>query len=108
MPQRYGFFATLTTLYKPLQDKPLQGGQGGVFKIYPNPAQDYLLVENHSPEQSATFVLYDLLGRRVLEQKLAATKNTISTEHLPSGVYLYHILNPKNQMLTYGKISIVR
>ncbi|MBL7785333.1 MAG: PKD domain-containing protein [Chitinophagales bacterium] len=81
-------------------------GMGG-FMVYPNPAQDYLVVENHSQEQSATFVLYDVLGRQVLSV-ISHNQSVVSVEHLPSGVYLYQFLNPQNQMLTYGKVSVVR
>ena len=78
-----------------------------VFELSPNPAQNYLAVKNQSQEKNATFVLYDITGRAVLQQTLS-TQNTISTEHLPSGIYLYQIINPQNQSLQYGKVSIVR
>ena len=81
-------------------------GMGG-FSVYPNPAQDYLVVENNSQEQNATFVLYDVVGRRVLSV-ISHNQSVVSVEHLPSGVYLYQFVNPKNQILQQGKVSIVR
>ena len=78
-----------------------------VFSVYPNPAQDYLVIENHSQEQSATFVLYDVLGRQVLSA-VSHNQSVVSVEHLPSGVYLYQFLNPQNQIVAYGKVSVVR
>ncbi|MBL7784737.1 MAG: T9SS type A sorting domain-containing protein [Chitinophagales bacterium] len=77
------------------------------LKVYPNPAQDYLVIEKHSQEQNATFVLYDVLGRQVLSV-VSHNQSVVPIEHLPSGVYLYQFINPQNQILTYGKVSVVR
>jgi hypothetical protein len=65
------------------------------------------VVENNSQEQSATFVLYDVMGRRVLSV-VSHNQSVLPIEHLPSGVYLYQFLNPQNQIVAYGKVSIVR
>jgi PKD repeat protein len=81
-------------------------GMGG-FTVYPNPAQDYLVVENNSLEKSATFVLYDVMGRQVLSV-VSHHQSVIPIDHLPSGVYLYQFLNPQNQIVAYGKVSVVR
>ena len=97
-----------STVYVGIQTiPPYQGGQGGGFTVYPNPAQDYIVVENHSQEQSATFALYDVVGRRVLSA-VSHHQSVVSIEHLPSGVYLYQFINPQNQILTYGKVSVLR
>jgi hypothetical protein len=79
----------------------------GGFSVYPNPAQDHLVVQNHNQEQSATFILYDVLGRQVLSFT-PNNQSVVPINHLPSGVYLYQFINPQNQMLTYGKVSVVR
>ena len=85
------------------------------WQVYPNPAQDYLTISNLSTQQNATFVLYDVLGREQLRQNLSYPsfgggkgEATIATKHLPSGMYIYQIINPKKQTLQYGKVSIVR
>ena len=86
---------------------PLEGGvRGGLYTVMPNPAQDYLVISSQTSATNATFVLYDVLGREVLRQHLSSN-NTITTEHLPSGIYLYQIINPQNQTLQHGKISIM-
>ena len=94
---------------------PLEGGVRGGLLVYPNPAQDYLTISNLSTQQNTTFVLYDVLGKAVVRQALNTLsfgggkgEATISTKHLPSGIYLYQIINPQNQTLQYGKVSIVR
>ena len=93
---------------------PKEGVKEGGLWVYPNPAQDYLTISNLMLEQNATFVLYDVVGKTVLQQTLNSPsfgggkgEATISTKHLPSGMYLYHIFNPQKQTLQYGKVSIV-
>ncbi|MBL7784817.1 MAG: PKD domain-containing protein [Chitinophagales bacterium] len=83
-----------------------QIGMGG-FMVYPNPAQDHLVVENNSLEKSATFVLYDVLGKQVLSV-ISHNQSVVPIEHLPSGVYVYQFINPQNQIVAYGKVSVVR
>lgn len=79
------------------------------WQVYSNPAQHYLTISNLSTQQNATFGLCDLLGHALLQQTLSILNTQISTEHLPLGVYLYHLLlNPQKQTLQYGKISIMR
>lgn len=77
------------------------------LKVYPNPAQDYIVVENNSLEKRATFVLYDVMGRQVLSL-ICPNQSVIPVEQLPSSVYLYQLLNPQNQILQQGKVSIMR
>jgi PKD repeat protein len=90
-----------------MQVLPLEGGlEGGLWAVLPNPAQDYLVISSQTSATNATFVLYDVLGREVLRQHLSSN-NTILTEHLPAGVYLYQIINPQNQTLQHGKLSIL-
>ena len=94
---------------------PLEGGgRGGLYTVLPNPAQDYLVINSQTSTTNATFVLYDVLGREQLRQNLSSPsfgggkgEATIATKHLPSGIYLYQIINPQNQTLQYGKVSIL-
>ena len=79
----------------------------GQVAIYPNPAQDYLQIQQHTAAQNTIFVVYDLLGRELLRQSLSPLNTQVSTEQLPSGMYLYRIINLQNQSLHYGKVSIV-
>lgn len=89
---------------------PLEGGlEGGLCTVLPNPANEQISISPPSGGwgvQTHTFVLYDVLGREVLRQHLSSN-NTIVTEHLPAGVYLYQIINSQKQTLQHGKISIM-
>jgi hypothetical protein len=78
--------------------------------VLPNPANEQISISPPSGGwgvQTHTFVLYDVLGKAVLQKALSPTTTQIPTEYLPSGIYLYQIINPQNQTLQHGKLSIL-
>ena len=62
---------------------------------------DSLTISNLSCE-NATFVLYDILYNKILEQRLGSSK-TIVTNQLPSGIYCYEIRNSE-ELISAGKV----
>ena len=56
--------------------------------IYPNPAKDKLYI--NLTKQEATATVFDLLGKKVMEQKIYRN-GTLALEQLNSGVYLLHL-----------------
>jgi PKD repeat protein len=94
-----------------MQVLPLEEGlEGGLCTVLPNPANEQISISPPSGGwgvQTHTFVLYDVLGKAVLQKALSPTTTQIPTEYLPSGIYLYQILNPQNQTLQHGKLSIL-
>ena len=90
---------------------PLEGGaRGGLCTVLPNPANEQISISPPSGGwgvQTHTFVLYDVLGKAVLQKALSPTTTQIPTEYLPSGIYLYQIIDPQNQTLQHGKLSIL-
>jgi PKD repeat protein len=101
-----------------MQVLPLEGGlEGGLCTVLPNPANEQISIYPPSGGwgvQTHTFVLYDVLGKAVARQALNTPsfgggkgEATIATKHLPSGIYLYQIINPQNQTLQHGKLSIL-
>ncbi|MBP7533395.1 MAG: PKD domain-containing protein [Chitinophagales bacterium] len=83
---------------------PLPPPKEGVMQLLPNPANTQLTISSVKP-LSGTFVLYDVFGKEVARQLVNST--SVKTENLPSGIYLYQIINPQNQILQLGKVSIV-
>lgn len=71
--------------------------------IYPNPAKDKLYI--NLTRQEATATVFDLLGKKVLEQKIYHN-GTLGLEQLNPGVYLLH-LNSGTTSATQ-QFSIVR
>jgi hypothetical protein len=85
-----------TTSLKP--DKVTNG-----INIYPNPAKEFVVFDVAIVGESATVQLYNVDGKKVLEQKLTDNKQ-VSTGDLPKGLYMYK-LNNKGYSYT-GKLII--
>lgn len=60
--------------------------------IYPNPARDYMVVENESVSNSAQLIFYNLEGK-IVHQTLweqGATRQKINTSQWSQGIYFMH------------------
>ena len=69
------------------------------YKIYPNPFSDDIFIENLLGDEY--FIIYDSLGRNVIEGKCSGT---IKIPETKSGIYYLTILNSTNQT-TYKLIK---
>ena len=93
-----GCMDTLFCLTSSLQDIPMTKE---LVKIYPNPATDHLYIEGSGQEVS----IFDLLGKKVLEQKMDATATKISLPKLPSGTY-HVVVRTAQQQIVAKRIFI--
>ncbi|MEW6136512.1 MAG: T9SS type A sorting domain-containing protein [Bacteroidota bacterium] len=59
--------------------------------MYPNPGREMLTIESGPQIAGAAFVLFYMAGKPLLQHKLIHSTETISTTHLPSGLYLWNI-----------------
>ncbi|HEX8270149.1 MAG TPA: T9SS type A sorting domain-containing protein [Flavobacterium sp.] len=59
------------------------------FKMFPNPAHDYVMISGESEIERVAF--YNVLGQEVLTANPAAQSAEISTSSLESGVYIVRI-----------------
>lgn len=69
----------------------------GAFRLFPNPAGDFILVEGSYQYPVSRLVLTDMGGRRVLEQTLTspATENyRIAIDGFPRGIYNLTVFTP--------------
>ncbi|SFP52380.1 S8 family peptidase [Parafilimonas terrae] len=77
------------------------------YIIYPNPAAAkqgfYILSQNIS---SYTIVLYDVMGRKLLQQKIAQQRQRVITSNFAKGIYLAVIYDDKNHPVFKTKIVI--
>jgi len=75
------------------------------FKIYPNPANDILNIDN---ESNAAYIMYlrDLNGRVLLKKDIGINHNIIQFDNLPSGMYLVELVNVNKNRRVYSKIII--
>jgi hypothetical protein len=71
--------------------------------VYPNPASNYIVVEN---AESATVSIYNVVGRLVKTVQSTDSELTIDLSNLTRGTYLINI-QKGNQMVT-KKVSIIK
>ena len=68
--------------------------------VYPNPGSEILNIETSLKQ--GTLCLYDLSGRLVLTTEVDAGKNSINTQNVKPGLYIFKIY--ENSMIkTWGK-----
>lgn len=80
------------------------------IKIFPNPANDKIIVElNNSQFHNSFIELINLLGKKVKDLKLLdnTSKAIISVEDLHDGIYFYRI-NNDGVMVKSGRILILK
>lgn len=70
------------------------------FSIYPNPASDFIIVENDNSYQY-DMTIYDMTGKVVLKKQIDSIKNKINIGELPDGTYIISFNNK-----TYYKLII--
>jgi len=66
-----------------------------VVSIYPNPSKSIINIELTDPSQinNAELKLYDTLGVMVMNSILNQKTTTLRTNNLPSGIYLYKVMD---------------
>jgi len=98
-------------LHRPIDIDTDQNSMPNGYKVYPNPAGNWLTVEYLKPANNAalSFNMYDMLGQKVASWNLQTSENRVSenTSLLPAGLYLYEIVS-NNALLARGKIIIQR
>lgn len=65
------------------------------INIYPNPTSDYLYF-NFIENQSFTISVYDVQGKKLLEEKIENPNQRLSVSSLSSGIYLVKIKSENN------------
>ncbi|KAF0204325.1 MAG: hypothetical protein FD170_230 [Bacteroidetes bacterium] len=63
----------------------------GMIKVYPNPANDYVVFEFKKPLPSGTISISDITGRQIVSLPIIGEKTVWQPAGVPSGVYLYRI-----------------
>ncbi|MBK6610125.1 MAG: choice-of-anchor B family protein [Chitinophagales bacterium] len=79
-------------------------------RISPNPANQTAILQISdamlTPQQPAYLQIFNSEGRLVLRQLVTSQQQTINTQNLPQGIYLYKITNKKG-LTAEGKLQIL-
>jgi hypothetical protein len=73
-------------------------------KVYPNPANEYVLFELQKPLHTGTITITDITGRPISSFPITGEKTVWQTEGVKPGVYLYKL--ESNGKIGDGKILI--
>lgn len=77
------------------------------ISIYPNPATDILTI-NTANLQNIQVELFDVSGRKLLQQNVVNSVSTIDIATLNNGLYIARITNKNGTLLKTERIAIVR
>lgn len=70
--------------------------------VYPNPGDDYLMLQTGRQNIGAIFTLHNLSGQKLIEQTVNSTSQHFSATGLPSGTYVWS-LHKGNSVIETGK-----
>jgi hypothetical protein len=100
---QWSIYQRYTYYYSELNPTLIPGISERKISVYPNPATDFIVFDLTNISESAIAEIFDIQGKKVLEQKLSENKQ-ISVSNLPKGLYMYKLNNNGN---TYtGKFLI--
>lgn len=73
------------------------------YSFYPNPLKNELHFRQINTLRNYQFELFDVSGRKVAEEQLINSDETINTSHLKTGTYIYHLMDQNGNYAT-GKL----
>lgn len=74
--------------------------------VSPNPTSGLITLNNYSNIPSAIFSLYDVTGRKIMEQKIAEGANNMELTGASAGVYIYSVQDENSTVIKTGKIVV--
>jgi hypothetical protein len=95
--------SNLTYYYSELVPTSVPGISERNISVYPNPAREYIVFDLSNVSGSAIVELFDMEGKKVLDQKLPESRQ-ISVSNLRKGLYLYRLSDRGN--IYKGKIGV--
>jgi len=75
--------------------------------VYPNPANNYLIVYNYKTEKRR-ILLYDMSGKAVRNMQTNELATRVNTQDLKTGLYILSVKGPDGKNIRTEKIVIVR
>lgn len=69
------------------------GADAGNYRVYPNPAKEWVTIRSNHAPVSGRLLLYDFTGRLVLEQAITGQETKLSLAGYPAGMYLLQLFN---------------
>ncbi len=78
-------------------------------KFYPNPAVSFINFEfQTSAYKSYNLLIFNFIGKKVIELKPAAEKITVPLTDFYRGVYVFQLRDAKGNIVESGKFQVVK
>ncbi|MBL7740982.1 MAG: PD40 domain-containing protein [Chitinophagaceae bacterium] len=74
-------------------------------RTFPNPFLTDVIIEmNSEPGDGTIFLLFDLTGKQLKQQRVTSTKTSIQLSGLPAATYIYQVIDGKKRVIASGKL----
>lgn len=78
-----------------------------MIRLYPNPATTYIQFELTGNVRATSLFIYNaVMGKKMMGVNNVSGQMRISLNDFPRGLYVYHLLNAKGQILEVGKFQV--
>ncbi|TMM30537.1 T9SS type A sorting domain-containing protein [Polaribacter aestuariivivens] len=96
--------AVLGTLKTPIQlNQKALSTDSSIFKsvtLYPNPFSSEIIINSGDGTRISKIILYNTLGKKVLEQTVNSSNAKLNTDAIVAGVYMIKLINDKGNFIT--------
>ena len=93
--QEIEFFTTNEVYIEPNPTSLDEDGVESDFKIYPNPAKDFIII-NNLKSTNELIQLYSIDGQLVIERKVDSSEMVLDLSDLNNGIYLMYVVDRAN------------
>lgn len=84
-----------------------EGNQSAILRFYPNPATSVITFDfQKNYDKGYTLLLYNFLGRKMLEQTNLPERTTIDLANFTRGVYVYQLRDRTGALVESGKFQV--
>ena len=78
-----------------------------ILKFYPNPATTFITFDfQRNFEKGYSLQVYSFLGRKMIEQTIAADQTTINLTDFTRGVYIFKLFDRNGKLVETGKFTV--
>ena len=83
--------------------------QSKMLHFYPNPAFASINVDFQKGNNNRySLLIYNLMGKKVIEMKNLSYKTTITLGEFYRGIYIYQLRDKNNQIIESGKFQVAK
>lgn len=83
------------------------GEQTAILRFYPNPATSVITFDfQKTYDKGYSIQIYNVLGKKMLEQNNVSDHTTINLSDFIRGVYVYQLIDRSGKLVETGKFQV--